>query len=189
MKRAVLLLPIAWISITACSSSPSATTTTSATTLPACDVSGGTDAKVSGEPVLVTPLVGIDILATSSPCYEDITIRFNSSTDGHAYFPGWAVSYVDDPVYKEGSSARVDIAGAATLLIQSGAWMPNPSGEGYSGPVDITPTGVSHILQLLQVGNHAGVNTWAVGLDAQYPFTVTVPDGPARIVVRIQVGG
>ena len=89
------------------------------------------------------------------------------------------MQYVDDPA---------PTVGAATLLIQVGALMPNDAGEGYDGPTEIVPTDLSHILKMTQTANADGSSTWAVDLDAVYPFDVTIPDGPARIVIGLQTG-
>jgi hypothetical protein len=173
---------------TSTNSTSTNSTTTSTTTTPACAVTGDTEAKTSGEPLTLSPLPGTDIQASARPCVEEITVRFESGTTP-SDFPGWSVEYVDDPVYLGESGETVDIAGDVTLLLRLGSWMPSMEGEGYAGPTDIVPTDVAHIVEMRQTSNFEGVTTWAIGLDAKYPFTVTVPDGPPRLVIQLQVGG
>jgi hypothetical protein len=155
-----------------------------ATTSPEVDCvsPGEIEAQPSGEPLTISPLVGSDIVASASAGFEQITIRFGGLLSDPTGFPGWSVEYCQDFVMPSGST----VVGAATLLIRVGAMMPNDSGEGYSGPVVFVPTGVTHILELSQAANADGTTTWAVTLDAAYPFTVSVPDGPARIVISLQ---
>jgi hypothetical protein len=66
--------------------------------------------------------------------------------------------------------------------------MQNPEGQGYSGPTDIVPTNVSHILELRMIENFEGMSSWAIGLDAELPMTVTTLDDPPRLVIDLQTG-
>ena len=165
-----------------------AATTAPATTAPVCATDGDVSAKTTGEPLTLSPIFGTDIQATARPCYEEITIRLKDSGTSPSDFPGWSVEYVDDPVPLGESGETVSITGDATLLVRMGSWMPTMEGEGYSGPLDIVPTGVSHILEMRSTSNFEGVTVWAIGLDFPYPFTVTVPDGPLRLVIQLQIG-
>jgi hypothetical protein len=58
---------------------------------------------------------------------------------------------------------------------------------GYPGPWDITPTNVRHILQLKRAENFEGMASWAVGLDARYPYVVSTLDSPPRLVIDVFV--
>ncbi|MGZ4764266.1 MAG: AMIN-like domain-containing (lipo)protein [Ilumatobacteraceae bacterium] len=49
----------------------------------------------------------------------------------------------------------------------------------------MTPTNVSHIKELVMLGNYESVTTWAIGLDSQRPFRVTTLDAPPRLVIDI----
>jgi len=154
--------------------------TTAVTTAP-CVAPTGTDEFVDGFPLRMSSLVGVDIRTGAHPCFERVVIELG----GVGEMPGVRVGYVDDPVTLSPSDETVDIAGDATLLIAVAAWMPDMEGNGWSGPSDITPTNVEHVLELRQVENFEGMHQWAVGLDEERPFDVTFLDSPPRIVVDI----
>jgi hypothetical protein len=158
------------------------------TSVSKCRAIGDVADKTSGDLATLSPLVGNNITATAKSCGEQVTIFVETGTDP-SQAPGWAVGYVDDPVTDAITGESVDLAGEATLLFQMSSAMPNADGEGYSGPTDIVPVDVAHILELRQVANADGMTSWAIGLDAQYPFTAFIPDGPARLVIDIESGG
>ena len=108
-------------------------------------------------------------------------IEFGGTGD----MPGVRVGYVDDPVLLSPSDQTVDIAGDATLLVAVAAWMPSMEGDGYSGPTQITPANVEHLLELRQVENFEGMHQWAIGLDEERPFSVALLDSPPRLVIDI----
>ena len=62
----------------------------------------------------------------------------------------------------------------------------NFEGTGYTGPDQIFPTNVSHILELRLLENFEGMTTWAIGLDAKRSFVVKALDDPSRLVIEIQ---
>ena len=126
-------------------------------------------------------MVGADIRTGRHPCFERIVIELA----GPGTFPGWTVGYRDDPQQLDPSDQRVDIAGEATLVVRMGMWMPEPGGSGYSGPTQLVPDNVSHIVELRQLENFEGMTAWAIGLDAVRDFEVAFLDSPPRIVVDI----
>ena len=158
------------------------TTPPPATTTP-CPAVGDTATTTSSDPVAMSSLVGADIRVGDHPCYERVVIELAGSGD----FPGWAAEYVSGPVYLGESDETVEIDGDATLLVRMGMWMPTMEGDGYSGPTDIFPTTVDHIVELRQTENWEGYSIWAIGVDAEYPFTVTVQHAPERLVIDFQV--
>lgn len=159
-----------------------ATTPPPATTVP-CRALGDTSAKASSDPIAMSSMVGTDIRVGDHACFERVVIELAGSGD----FPGWAAEYVDGPVSLGESDEKVEIAGDATLLVRMGMWMPTMEGDGYSGPTDISPTTVDHIAELRQTENWEGYSIWAIGLDDEYPFTVTVQHAPERLVIDFQV--
>jgi hypothetical protein len=168
--------------------SPSSTDTTLVdTTVPAtggpCAAAGDTAAKGSTDPLAMSGKVGADIRVGDHPCFERVVIELAGPGD----FPGWAAEYVDDPVRLGESDEFTEIDGNATLLVRMGMWMPTMEGDGYNGPIDIFPTAVEHIAELRQTENWEGINIWAIGVDDEYPFTVTVLGSPARLVIDFQV--
>jgi hypothetical protein len=97
------------------------------------------------------------------------------------------VRYQDDPIdVGESGEQYVDLQGDANLIITVEAWMTTMEGTGYLGPTDIAVGGDSVIRQLYLTHNFEGVHTWAVGLDRERPFDVTVLSNPTRVVVDIQ---
>jgi hypothetical protein len=104
---------------------------------------------------------------------------------GAGELPGFQVGYQPDPILDDPRGEPVDIAGAATLVLWVGAWMPSMEGVGYSGPTEIVPTNVSHIAELQQISNFEGQTAWAIGLDSLRPFAVTTLTDPTRIVIDI----
>lgn len=161
---------------------------TADTGVPDCPAVGDLADKTSGDLATLSPLIGTDIRTAAKDCFEEVAIHLTTGTDP-SQFPAWSVGYVDDPVPDAATGGTVEIAGEATLLFQMSAPMPAADGEGYSGPTSIVPADLAHVLELRQTANVDGTTSWAIGLDAEYPFTAVVPDGPARIVIQIQVGG
>jgi len=164
------------------------TTTGGATTLPPttapCIATGDTQAKGTGDPLTLSSLIGKDIRAGAHPCFERVVIELQ----GTGGFPGWGVEWVDDPVRLGESDEFVNIDGNATLLVRMGMWMRTMEGDGYTGSLDIHPTNVSHIEEMRNTEDFEGMSIWAVGVDAEYPFTVQVLHSPERLVIDIQTG-
>ena len=102
-------------------------------------------------------------------------------------FPGWTIEYVDDPVRLGESDEFVHIKGAATLSIRISMWMPTMEGDGYSGPIQVFPANVDHILELRETENFEGMCIWSIGLDEEYPFTVNHLHNPERLFIDFQV--
>jgi hypothetical protein len=155
-------------------------TETSATE--ACgDAFTSTEPVTDGYPQRMSGLVGHDIRTGAHPCFERVVLEL----EGTGELPGYRVEYVDDPVLLSPSDQTVDIAGDATLVLSVASWMTSMEGDGYDGPTDITPTNVEHVLQLRMIENFEGLSAWAIGLDEQRPFVVSVLDDPPRIVIDI----
>jgi hypothetical protein len=144
-------------------------------------MAGDTLSKESPDPLAMSSLVGNDIRTGAHPCFERVVIELQ----GQGTFPGWTVEYQDDPIALGQSNETAVIAGNATLVARFGAWMQPLDEVGYQGPTDFVPTNVVHLLQLRLVENHEGVTRWAIGVDVRRPFTVTVLDGPPRLVIDI----
>mgnify|MGYP000611778334 CR=1 FL=1 len=136
-------------------------------------------------PLKLSAIFGESIRTGSHPCFERVVIEFG----GPGEFPGWGVEYVTDPVRLGESDEFTEIDGDATLLLRMGMWMPDMEGTGYDGPNQFFPANVDHIVELRQTDNFEGINIWAIGLDAEYPFTVTELSSPARLVIDFQVAG
>lgn len=159
-------------------------TTAAPTTVEPCPSVGDTAQKGQPDVLTMSGMVGDDIRVGDHACFERVVIELLA---GPGDFPGWGAEYVDDPVRLGESDEFTDIEGDATLLVRMGMWMPDMEGNGYDGPVQIFPTTVEHILELRQTENSEGITHWAIGLDSQYPFTVTQLSSPARLVIDFHV--
>jgi len=131
----------------------------------------------------MSALIGADIRVGRHPCFERLVIELG----GAGTFPGWLVEYVTDPVPRGESGDTVFLQGVATLQVRMGMWMQTMEGEGYQGEIQLFPTTVDHLLELRLVENWEGMTIWAVGLDAEYPFTVNVLHAPERLVIDLYV--
>jgi hypothetical protein len=165
------------------------TTVPATTTTVACAFTGDTTARRDSFPERMTSMVGVDIRTGAHPCYERIVIELADSTmPTPGGMPGWWVRYADGPItLGQTDDQFVEVAGDATLLISMNAWMPSMDGEGWVGSTDIFPTNVTHVLELRQIDNWEGQNTWAVGIDTERPFRVFTLTSPTRLVVDIRV--
>lgn len=170
---------------TAVTVAPTTATTppTAPPTTEACRRLGDTSTKTSSDPIAMSSMVGVDIRVGDHACFERVVIELGGSGD----FPGWSAEYVSGPVRLGESDEFVEIDGDATLLVRMGMWMPTMEGDGYSGPTDIRPTTVDHIRELRQTENWEGYSIWAIGVDEEYRFTVTLEHTPERLVIDFQV--
>lgn len=165
------------------------TTVVSTTSTVACEPTGDTAEQQSADfPGALTSEIGKDIRVGVHDCYDRIVIELQPSDHPFpARSPGYWVRYQDDPVdVGESGEESIDLRGDANLLITVEAWMTTMEATGYLGPTDISVGGDSVIKQLYLTHNFEGVHTWAVGLDRERPFEVTVLSNPTRVVVDIQ---
>ena len=158
-----------------------ATPQTEAGSTVACPSLTDTDVRSDGFPDKLSALVGAAIGTETQPCSERVVLELQGSGD----FPGWWVRYqlpllIDDP-----RGQPVAVAGSAYIVVTIGSWMTTMEGDGYHGPTMITPTNVSHIKELMMLGDFESVTTWAIGLDERRSFRVTTLEGPPRLVIDI----
>ncbi|MEO5723174.1 MAG: hypothetical protein ABIQ39_01100 [Ilumatobacteraceae bacterium] len=155
-----------------------------ATGSPACPNGADVARKQSADPLGMSGLVGGDIRTGRHECFERIVIELG----GSGTFPGWFAEYRNDPVQLGESNETAFIRGDATLVVRLGSWMRDTTGEGYQGPHDVFPTNVSSLRELRLIENHEGVTIWAIGIDRQRPFDVSVLPSPPRLVIDVQTG-
>lgn len=169
-------------------STPVTSTPVTSTTV-ACEFSGSTADRRDSFPERMTSMVGVDIRTGAHPCYERIVVELADSTMlTPGGMPGWWVRYADGPItLGQTDDQFVEVRGDATLLISMNAWMPSMDGEGWVGSTDIFPTNVARVLELRQIDNWEGQNTWAVGIDVERPFRVFTLGSPTRLVVDIRI--
>ena len=165
------------------------TTVPGTSTTVACEFTGATTDRRDSFPERMTSMVGVDIRTGAHSCYERIVIELADSTmPTPGGMPGWWVRYADGPItLGQTDDQFVEVEGDATLLISMNAWMPSMDGEGWVGSTDIFPTNVTHVLELRQIDNWEGQNTWAVGIDTERPFRVFTLASPTRLVVDIRI--
>jgi hypothetical protein len=160
---------------------PATTPASAVTTTLVCPVLSDTDVKSDGFPGKLSGLVGADIRTGADSCHERVVLELQGTGD----FPGWWVRYQPPPLIDDPRGEPVDVNGAAFIVITVESWMTNMEGDGYHGPTRITPTNVSHIEELVMLGDCESVTTWAIGVDQQRPFAVTTLASPPRLVLDI----
>ena len=178
------------VSPTPTTAPPTTTTTTtvapSTSTTASCQPFGSTVAVEQDFPDPLSSLVGRAIRTGAQPCSERVVIELQPSeiptSDG---FPGYFVRYATEPVTEGASDLPVTIDGTEVLLVSFGSWMAF-EGTGYTGPSQVFPTNVSHIMELRLLENFEGMTTWGIGIDAKRNFEVKVLDNPSRLVIDIQ---
>jgi hypothetical protein len=151
------------------------------TTAPSCPPLTDTDVTSDGFPGRLSTLVGAAIRTGVQPCSERVVVELH----GDGEFPGWRVRYQASPLTDDPRGEPVDVAGSAFIVVTIESWMTTMEGAGYQGPTRITPTNVTHIKELVLLGNFESVTTWAIGVDQQRPFHVSTLDGPPRLVIEI----
>ncbi len=154
---------------------------TAAASTVACPALTDTDVRSDGFPDKLSALVGAAIRTETPACSERVVIELQGSGD----FPGWWVRYQLPPLIDDPRGQPIAVAGSAYIVVTIGSWMTTMEGEGYHGPTMITPTNVSHIKELMMLGDFESVTTWAIGLDEQRPFRVSTLESPPRLVIDI----
>jgi hypothetical protein len=188
------MLPVTAAPTTSASSSTTSAPSTSEATPPttagptipapttvACPTLTDTDVTSEGFPGRLSGLVGADVRAGADACHERVVFELQ----GTGEFPGWRVRYQEPPVIDDPRGEPVEVAGSAFIVVTIESWMTNMDGEGYVGPTRITPTNVSHIKELVLLGNFESVTTWAIGVDQQRAFAVSTLASPPRLVIDL----
>jgi hypothetical protein len=128
-----------------------------------------------------------DVEIEVADCVERVIFTFEPTEPG----PGFEVSYQPAEVAKiqDGSGKRLEIAGNDFLVVRlSPAMTAKISGEDveptYDGPRKIPASaGAKTIREVAMTGDFEAQVTWAIGLDAKLPFTVSFSDD--ELVVEI----
>ena len=171
---------------TTSTTSTTGTSTTGTSTSPSCPPAGGT-AEVRDEfPARMSSLVGKDVRTGTHDCYERFVIELQSSGGPtSSAFPGLLGPVRGRARHAPAEGRAGGDPGDAALLVSMGSPMRTADDGGYQGPTDVTPNGDTVIREYRLVEDFEGQSTWAIGLDRQRSFTVTVLDGPPRLVVDI----
>ena len=121
--------------------------------------------------VTVAPILG---------CAEQVQFTFNSPAPSSV---GFDVRYVTAPVASP-SGLPMHVAGNAFLQVT----LHPAESNGYTGPVDITSSVTSNIVEVRQTQNFEGYMTWVIGLAHAAPVWVGQPDPGARQIFAIDIG-
>jgi hypothetical protein len=105
--------------------------------------------------------------------------------------PGYRVSYVDRPLFEDGSGRPVKVAGSAVLEVRmERAASARKSGDGvvltYRGPSRLRRPDMPAVVEVVKVGDFEAVLRWAIGSRGLVPFRVTTLTGPSRLVVDLE---
>jgi len=128
----------------------------------------------------VALLVDVEVTASS------VTFTFEEGA-----VPGFEVAYVEPPVREDGSGERVEVDGAAILLVRfEPAAGVDLAGEDfrptYIGPERLPGPGSGVVVEAVRIGDFEANLTWAIGLDAEAPFRVDA--GADGITVSVAPG-
>jgi hypothetical protein len=129
----------------------------------------------------MSSLVGADVRAGAHACFERVVFELQ----GTGTFPGYRVYYETRALTNDPSGEPVTVAGSAFVVVVIESWMTTMEGEGYAGPLRFSPANVTHIQEIVQLGNYEGMTTWAIGVDGKRPFQVSTLQDPPRLVVDI----
>ena len=121
--------------------------------------------------VTVAPILG---------CAEQVQFTFNSPAPSTV---GFDVRYVTAPVASP-SGLPVHVAGKAFLQVT----LHPAESNSYTGPVDITSSVTSNIVEVRQTQNFEGYMTWVVGLAHAAPVWVGQPDPAASQTFVVDIG-
>lgn len=149
---------------------------------------GSTDAQSGGRAAPVRLLS--DVRTGLHPCFERVVFEFrDSAASSNDDIIGYDVRYASGPVTQDGSGREVEVDGEEVVLVRMKARGFDPSRPGaprtYNGPDRMQPPDAVRIREVRRVSQFEGVQTWAVGLDARRPFTVSVLGSPARLVIDV----
>jgi hypothetical protein len=187
---------------------PAAPTTTLTTAPPVSTVptgDGASDATAPGSGTTSTTVAGLDgasvspvstpatvdrsylraVRSARHPGYDRVVFEFEGGV------PGYRVSYIDGPLFEDGSGRPVEVDGSAVLEVRmERAATARIIGDKvrltYKGPSRLRPPGMPVVVEVVDVGDFEAVLRWAVGSRHRVPFKVTTLTGPSRVVVDLE---
>ena len=103
--------------------------------------------------------------------------------------PGFDIAYADGPPRASGSGDVVAVEGDAALLVRlepsSGVDLNDPAATPtYTGPDRVTGD-TAVVTEVVRTGDFEANLEWAIGLEEEVPFLVTVLGDPSRIVIDL----
>ncbi len=161
-------------------SSADLTTTTAAPPADgSCDTAGDTSSKSQAFSA------GVSYLTDVSVEPQGCVVRFTFRDDPG--LPGYSIGYEDGP-FTFGEDRTLEIDGSAFLVVhfeQASAveFGDEDLTETYTGPDELRPEGVPHLLEIAELTDFEGVLTWVMGLDDERPFNVAVDGAVVEIIL------
>jgi hypothetical protein len=139
---------------------------------------------VAGEPESASTALLTRVVLGRHEGYDRVVFEFRNAV------PGYRIEYVEPPLREDGSGNRVEVEGAAFVLVRmepaSGFDLSVPEGElVYEGPRRLSgaDSGTTVVREVVRTGDFEAVLSWAVGLSDRVDFRVTRLSGPPRLVV------
>jgi hypothetical protein len=177
--------------LTACAAPSAAVpipTPTSTSTAPATSAPAVTGTAVA--PVLVTeatgPGDGFGLLTAArtgaQPGADRIVFEFEAAV------PEYRIAYQDLPVYSDPVGEVVPLDGTAALavsLIGSSRYRSIEDQQPVTDVPQRITAGLEQVTELVNLGDWEGVLVWAAGVRDRTGFSVSVLDGPPRLVIDV----
>ena len=167
---------------TTSSTSSTTSTSTTTTTLPFEGSTTPTSAPPPPGSTEVALLVAVRVAA--QPGADRVVFEFRGPS-----LPGFDVAYADGPVLGSGSGEPIAVDGDGALLIRmepaSGVDLNTADARPtYTGPDRVTGD-TTNVTEVVRAGDFEANLEWAIGVEREVPFRVTVLESPARIVVDL----
>jgi hypothetical protein len=161
-----------------------------ASTAPPASGPAVTSTAVEDAPVLVTgatgPGDGFGLLTAArtgaQPAADRIVLEFEAAV------PEYRIVYQDLPVYSDPAGEVVPLDGAAALAISLIGSSRYRSIEDQQPVTDVPrriTTGLEQVTELVNLGDFENVLVWAAGVRERAGFSVSVLDGPPRLVIDV----
>jgi hypothetical protein len=140
-------------------------------------------ASVAVPAAIAKPALLTDVRAARHSGYDRVVFAFANG------LPGYEVGYVERPLIADGSGDEVAVDGAAVLRVRMEPALDTdlskePGPPTYTGPTRFSPDGAV-VAELVRTGGFEAVLVWAVGVDGERPFRVTMLAAPPRLVVDV----
>jgi hypothetical protein len=179
--------------LTACAAPSTAVpipTPTPTSTAPATSAPAVTGTAVADAPVLVTeatgPGDGFGLLTAArtgaQPGADRIVFEFEAAV------PEYRIAYQDLPVYSDPVGEVVPLDGTAALavsLIGSSRYRSIEDQQPVTDVPQRITAGLEQVTELVNLGDWEGVLVWAAGVRDRTGFSVSVLDGPPRLVIDV----
>jgi hypothetical protein len=136
-------------------------------------------------PVTSPPGTAFDVYLTKverigDACVDHVLFSFAGNNTNS---PGYEITYGSPPFSEDGSGTAVPVAGSAFVVVKLSpayGYDFEQNKPTFTGPKRFTPTGANHVREVVHAGEHEGVITWVIGLDAKRPFSVQATATPRQ---------